>query len=159
MSTAVKPRRACTGSVKVWAHLNRQAITVAKCTVERAMRANGWEGVRRVKRVRTAVADPAHDRAPDLVQRRFWAPAPCRLLVADLTYVRMATGCLAYTAFVIEETRRLLAFCRRRRCEQADRQLLPPRVPGAGRRRLCGSWPPTAHSTTDLPPTVAHRGW
>jgi putative transposase len=90
------------GSVKMWAHLNRQGIQVAKCTVERLMRANGWEGVRRVKKVRTTVADPAHDRAPDLVQRAFRAPAPNRLLVADFTYVRMATGCFAYTAFIID---------------------------------------------------------
>ena len=90
------------GSVKMWAHLNRQGIKVAKCTVERLMRANGWEGVRRVKKVRTTVADPAHDRAPDLVKRRFRAPAPCRLLVADFTYVRMETSCFAYTAFVID---------------------------------------------------------
>lgn len=90
------------GSVKMWAHLNRQGIQVAKCTVERLMRANRWQGVRRVTKVRTTVADPAADRAPDLVKRRFRAPAPCRLLVADFTYVRMATGCFAYTAFVID---------------------------------------------------------
>ena len=41
-------------------------------------------------------------RAPDLVQRRFRAPAPSRLLVADFTYVRMADGLFAYTAFVID---------------------------------------------------------
>jgi putative transposase len=90
------------GSVKMWAHLNRQGIRVAKCTVERLMRAQGWAGVRRVKKVRTTVPDPAAGRAPDLVQRRFRAPAPNRLLVADFTYVGMATGCFAYTAFVID---------------------------------------------------------
>jgi len=97
-----KPPESLYGSMKMWAHLNRQGIKVAKCTVERLMRAHGWEGVRRVKRVRTTVADPAADRAPDLVKRRFRAAAPCRLLVADFTYVRMATGCFAYTAFVID---------------------------------------------------------
>jgi len=97
-----KPPESLYGSVKMWAHLNRQGITVAKCTVERLMRANGWEGVRRTKKVRTTVADPADQRAADLVQRRFRAPAPCRLLVADFTYVRLATGCFAYTAFVID---------------------------------------------------------
>ncbi len=66
------------------------------------MRVNGWEGVRRVRKVRTTVADPAADRAADLVQRRFRAPAPCRLLVADFTSVPMATGCFGYTAFVVE---------------------------------------------------------
>ena len=90
------------GSVKMWAHLQREGITVARCTVERLMRIHGWRGVRRAKKVRTTVADPAHDRAPDLVKRQFRAPAPNRLLVADFTYVRMATGCFAYTAFVID---------------------------------------------------------
>jgi putative transposase len=90
------------GSVKMWAHLQRDGITVARCTVERLMRINGWQGVRRVKKVYTTVADPAHGRAPDLVKRQFRAPAPNRLLVADFTYVRMATGCFAYTAFVID---------------------------------------------------------
>ena len=86
----------------MWAHLNREGITVAKCTVERLMRVHGWQGVRRVKKVRTTVPDPAAERAPDLVKRQFRAPAPNRLLVADFTYVRMASGCFAYTAFVID---------------------------------------------------------
>jgi hypothetical protein len=33
----------------------------------------------------TTVSDPAHHRPDDLVQRRFTAPAPNRLWVADLT--------------------------------------------------------------------------
>ena len=32
------------GSVKMWAHLNRQGIIVAKCTVERLMRTAGRSG-------------------------------------------------------------------------------------------------------------------
>ena len=74
------------GSLKMWAHLNREGIQVARCTIERLMRTNGWEGVRRVAKVRTTVADPAADRAPDLVKRLFRAPAPNRLIVADFTY-------------------------------------------------------------------------
>jgi putative transposase len=66
------------------------------------MRLHGWHGVRRIATVRTTVPDPAHDRAPDLVKRLFRAPAPNRLLVADFTYVRMASGCFAYTAFIID---------------------------------------------------------
>jgi putative transposase len=90
------------GSPKMWAHLRREGIEVARCTVERLMRANGWQGVRRVTKVRTTVPDPGADRAPDLVERRFRVQAPNRLLVADFTYVRMATGVFAYTAFVID---------------------------------------------------------
>lgn len=47
------------------------------------MRARGWQGVVRTKKVRTTVAVPTADRAPDLVQRGFRVPAPNQLLVAD----------------------------------------------------------------------------
>jgi transposase InsO family protein len=39
----------------MWAHLQREGIPVAKSTVERLMRANGWQGVRRQKKVRTTI--------------------------------------------------------------------------------------------------------
>ncbi len=58
------------------------------------MQIHGWQGVRRVKKVRTTVPDPAAGRAPDLVKRQFRARAPNRLLVADFTYVRLVTGVL-----------------------------------------------------------------
>jgi putative transposase len=89
------------GAEKMWAHLNRQGIPVARCTVERLMRRHGWQGVRRTRRVRTTVPDRAASRAPDLVDRRFAVPAPNRLLVADFTYVRTSRG-FVYTAFVID---------------------------------------------------------
>lgn len=69
------------GATKMWAHLNREGITVARCTVERLMRANGWQGVVRTKRVRTTEADPSAQRAPDLVDRDFGAEAPNQLAV------------------------------------------------------------------------------
>ena len=72
------------GSVKMWAHLQREGIPVAKSTVERLMRRHGWQGVRRQKSVRTTIADPAAVRPPDLVDRQFGVPAPNRLLVADI---------------------------------------------------------------------------
>jgi transposase InsO family protein len=56
--------------------MQRQGITVARCTVERLMRANGWRGVTRRKKVRTTMADPAAARAADLVKRQFQVPAP-----------------------------------------------------------------------------------
>ena len=66
---------------------------MVKCTVVRMMRANGWQGGRRVKKVRITVADSAATRAPDLVDRKFAVDAPKRLLVADFTSVRLVTGC------------------------------------------------------------------
>ncbi len=90
------------GAEKMWAHLRRRGTPVARCTVERLMRANGWKGVVRGKKVRTTEPDPAAARAPDLVDRRFRVPAPNMLLVADFTYVRLTTGVFAYTAFVVD---------------------------------------------------------
>ncbi|MFI6218907.1 IS3 family transposase [Nocardia brasiliensis] len=90
------------GAEKMWAHLQRQGIPVARCTVERLMQVNGWKGVVRRKKVRTTEPDPAASRAPDLVDRQFRVPAPNLLLVADFTYVRLAGGAFAYTAFVID---------------------------------------------------------
>jgi putative transposase len=90
------------GSLKMWAHLRREGIEVARCTVERLMRSNGWHGAARAKTVRTTIADPGASRAPDLVNRQFRVPAPNRLFVADFTYVRLAGGAFAYTAFVID---------------------------------------------------------
>ena len=72
------------GSVKMWAHLQREGFPVAKSTVERLMRRNGWQGVRRQKSVRTTIADPAAERAPDLVDRQFRVPTPNALVVADI---------------------------------------------------------------------------
>jgi putative transposase len=102
MSRAAGRRSRWYGATKMWAHLNREGIEVARCTVERLMRANGWRGVTRTKRVRTTVADPAAARPSDLVDRQFHAAAPGLLHVADFTYVPMAGSGFGYTAFVID---------------------------------------------------------
>lgn len=90
------------GATKMWAHLNRQGITVARCTVERLMRGHGWRGVTRARSVRTTVQDPDGQRAADLVGRDFGADAPDLLAVADFTYVPLAPGGFGCTAFVID---------------------------------------------------------
>ena len=90
------------GSLKMWAHLQREGIPVARSTVERLMRRHGWQGVRRQRTVRTTIADPTAVRPPDLVDRQFGVDAPNRLLVADFTYVKVVTGAFVYVAFVID---------------------------------------------------------
>jgi len=67
------------GARKVWRELKREGITVARCTVERLMRAESLAGVGRGKRVFTTLADETAPRPADLVQRDFTAPAPNRL--------------------------------------------------------------------------------
>jgi len=65
------------------------------------MRELGISGVVRGKPKRTTVPAPEGERPEDLVKRNFSAPAPNRLWVADITYVRTAAG-FAYVAFVID---------------------------------------------------------
>jgi putative transposase len=93
----------------MWEHLNRQGITVARCTVERLMRAHGWRGVTRARTVRTTTPDAACTRAPDLVKRNFTAERPGQLHVADFTYVPLDGGGFGYTALVIDAFAGLIA--------------------------------------------------
>ena len=72
------------GARKVWLALNREGITVARCTVERLMAELGLSGAARGKAKRTTIPDPTAPRPADLVQRQFGPPAPNRLWVADL---------------------------------------------------------------------------
>jgi putative transposase len=97
-----RPPESLYGSLKMWAHLQRQGIPVARCTVERIMRASGWRGVTRARKVRTTVADPDAERAPDLVKRRFTVERPDVLWVADFTYVALVCGRFVYAAFVVD---------------------------------------------------------
>jgi transposase InsO family protein len=88
------------GVRKVWHQLLREGIEVARCTVERLMREMGLQGVVRGKKPRTTQpAENAMERPRDLVDRDFSAPAPNRLWVADLTYVRTRSGDV-YVAFI-----------------------------------------------------------
>lgn len=89
------------GADKVWRQLNREGVAVARCTVERLMRAQGLQGVRRGKRLRTTIADDAASRPLDRVNRQFRAERPNQLWVSDFTYVSTWQGWL-YVAFVID---------------------------------------------------------
>jgi putative transposase len=89
------------GARKVWRQLLREGFDVARCTVERLMRAEGLQGVSRGSRKRTTIADEAADRPADLVNRNFTASRPNSLWVSDLTFVRTIIG-FVYVAFVID---------------------------------------------------------
>lgn len=97
-----KPPESLYGSRKMWAHLQRDGIEVARCTVERLMQINGWQGVTRHKKIRTTVPDPDAARPEDLVDRQFHRSAPDLLWVADFTYVIRLEGRWCYTAFTID---------------------------------------------------------
>ncbi len=60
---------------KVWRQLHIEGIEVARCTIERLMRALGLASVVRGKNVGTTVTDPAAERPEDLVDGTSRPPA------------------------------------------------------------------------------------
>jgi transposase-like protein len=73
------------GARKAWRQMNREDIGVARCTVERLMRAMGLQGAVRGRKSKTTIADDRAVRPADLVCRKFEATRPNELWVADLT--------------------------------------------------------------------------
>jgi len=95
------------GARKMWKHLHRLGHPVARCTVERLMRAADLHGVVRGRAKRTTIPGKDGVRAGDLVNRAFTATAPNQLWVADFTYVRTWAG-FTYVAFVIDVFSRMI---------------------------------------------------
>ncbi len=90
------------GADKIWTQLNREDISVGRGRVERLMRQEGISGARRGKAFTvTTRSDDRLERPADLVSRDFKAPAPNRLWVADLTYLKTHIGWV-YVAFIID---------------------------------------------------------
>src|SRR6266571_3956655 len=90
------------GARKVWLQLHRDGTVVARCTVERLMRALGIAGAVRGRRKKTTTAAAAAAWPADLLDRDFTAAAPDRRWVADITYVPLAAGGFAYAAFITD---------------------------------------------------------
>ena len=63
------------GADKVCAHLNREQIRAARCTIERLMRDIGLSRVMRRKKHRTTITDEVAARPRDMVGRKFTTPA------------------------------------------------------------------------------------
>jgi transposase InsO family protein len=87
---------------------------VARCTVERLMKADGLRGVVRGATIRTTRADPKVARPEDLVERQFTAQRPNQLWVVDFTYVAAWAG-FVYVAFCIGVFSRMITGWRARR--------------------------------------------
>ena len=97
-----KENKAVYGAYKVWRQLNREEISVARCTVERLMGQMGLQGAVRGRRYKkTTIADESATRPMDLVGRDFTAQRPNQLWVADLTYVATWAG-FVYVAFITD---------------------------------------------------------
>jgi transposase InsO family protein len=90
------------GSPRVHQALRRQDISCGKRRVTRLMRAAGLEGRRKKRWRTTTIADPAAERARDLIQRDF-APRPGtdQRYAGDITYIMTWEG-WAYLATVID---------------------------------------------------------
>ena len=96
-----RPPESLYGSLKMWAHLQREGVPVARRTVERIMRHNGWRGVMRARRTpRTTEPDPGAAQRWSC-GRRWGVAAPNLLEVADFSYVPMTCG-FGYTALVVD---------------------------------------------------------
>jgi putative transposase len=100
--------RGLAGVRKMWRLLRRDPeVTercgpIARCTVERLMRARGLQGVRRHRGFTTTrTAKHTTQRAPDLVKRNFHAAGPNKLWVVDVTYVACWEH-MGFTAFVTD---------------------------------------------------------
>ncbi|WP_395656688.1 IS3 family transposase [Nocardioides sp.] len=89
------------GRRKMTRWLRRQGHQVAFCTTDRLMGDLGMNGVRRGKGIRTTVPAKDGNRAGDLLDRDFTAPAPNQRWVADFTYCRTWAG-FVYVAFIVD---------------------------------------------------------
>jgi transposase InsO family protein len=70
------------GAHRVYKQLRREGHQIARCTIERLMRAHGIEGVVRGRKRKATIADPAASRPTDLVNRDFTADRPCGSLTS-----------------------------------------------------------------------------
>jgi transposase InsO family protein len=90
------------GSPRVHQVLRRQDVSCGKRRVARLMRAAGLEGRRKKRWRTTTIADPAAERARDLIQRDFAPRAGTdRRYAGDITYIMTWEG-WAYLAAVID---------------------------------------------------------
>lgn len=95
------------GARKLWKAARRAGYDVGRDQVARLMRAEGIEGVRRTKQVRTTRPAESTPRHPDLVNRDFTATGPNQLWVTDLTFVPTWAG-IAYVCFIVDAFSRMI---------------------------------------------------
>ena len=107
------------GAHKVWKQLDREGIQVARCTVERLLRRQGWQGARRGIHVRAAVPDAKAPCPLDRVNRQFRAYRPNQLWVSDFSYASTWQG-FADVAFVVDVYARFIVGWRVSHSMQTD---------------------------------------
>jgi putative transposase len=152
------------GYRRTWKALLRAGEDVGRDRVKRLMRAHRIQGAkRRGKPWHTT--RPAADarRRPDLVRRDFTAPAPDRLWVADLSYLRCWEG-LVFFAFVLDAYSRrvvgwqLAAHMRTTLVLDALRMALSTRQPGADIALVHHSDRGSQYTSIDYTQTLTDHG-
>ncbi len=98
------------GAPRIHAELTESGIGVGRKRVARLMAAARIQGVTRRKWVRTTIRDPRSRPAPDLVERRFSAPAPNLIWVADITEISTWEGSLFLAAVQDVWSRRIVGW-------------------------------------------------
>lgn len=102
------------GSPRVHAVLRAQGRSVSRGRIERLMRRYGIRAIMmRPRRLRTT--DSRHDLpiAPNLLDRRFTAPAPNRVWLADITYIPTGEGWLYLAAIMDLYSRKIVGWAMR----------------------------------------------
>ncbi len=105
--------RGCYGAKRITAELNDDSTTSPgnPKKVARIMRSLKLVGYSKKRKVTTTVSEGKKPVFPDLVGRRFTAPAPNQVYVGDITYLPIADGSNMYLATVIDcFSRRLAGF-------------------------------------------------
>ena len=97
------------GARKIWRQLKREGVDVARCTVERLMRAMGLKGAIRGKPIKTTMSDKAAPCPSIRSIASFKAPAPNRALGVGLhlrcASSRMVRGAYDWNAMRKEDLR------------------------------------------------------
>jgi len=89
------------GVVKTWRELRERGIACGKHRVARLRRQDGIEAQRRCRFRITVANQNTAPAAPNLLQRQFLVPAPNRIWVGDMTFIRTRTGFL-YLAVLLD---------------------------------------------------------
>ena len=98
------------GTPRIHRDLRAAGIRVGRKRVARLLKQAGLRGVSRRKWVTTTIRAAQARPAPDLVQRRFAAPGPNQLWVADITYVPTSSGTLFLAVVLDVWSRRVIGW-------------------------------------------------
>jgi putative transposase len=125
------------GAPRLHAALRRQGVSVSRKRVAKLLQRMGLKGLPRIKRVRTTVADPQAEPAPNRLERQFTAEAPNRVWVTDITYIPTREGWLYMAVIMDLYARKVVGWAvadhmRTELCLEALRRAVALRQPGPG---------------------------